>query len=130
MGNRIVEDRIDLVKFKFTLISGDEEYVVNKFKERHPDQLDVIEQLSMMADKCEAITTVVDYDGTSEFYFISLLHDEFITGSIIAHEAYHILNMIFPRIGYDHQPNDELEAYMLGSIYEKIENFIKSNDED
>lgn len=130
MANRIKEDQLELVKFKFTLISGDEEYVLEKFKERHPEEGIHLLELSKMVDKCEAITTVVDHDGTSEFYFIALLHDEFISGQIIAHEAYHILNMMFPRIGYEHQENDELEAYMLGSIYQKIEDFIKENDED
>lgn len=128
MADRIKEDSLELVNFKFTLISGSDHYVVEQFALRHPEEEAIIKELSSMVSKCEAITTVVDHSGTSEFYFISMLEDEFVSGSIIAHEAYHILNMMFSRIGYEHQQNDELEAYMLGSIYEKIERFIKNND--
>lgn len=56
--------------------------------------------------------------------------DEFIRGSSIVHEAEHIKNHIWQYIGYTPQrDNDEVDAYLLTYIYDKITQvFYKHKD--
>lgn len=50
-------------------------------------------------------------------------------GSTIVHEAEHIKNLIWEYIGYIPQAgNDEVDAYLLTYIYEKITNVFYKHD--
>lgn len=93
------------------------------------------ERISNMAmekvEICDALALSAEVDGIMALFFIC--DNPNIESGIIVHESYHLLNMCFKYIFYDHQENDELEAYMLESIFEDIHGFlnkIKNNEED
>lgn len=122
MRNTIKTDKIDLIGYNFNLVSGTPEFIYEYILTKTSDP-EVREKLPEMIEACSAIATVISDSGVPEFFLLTSMPEE-VTGSIMAHESYHILNMVFKSIYYKHQPDDELEAYMLGSIYNKIEAFI------
>jgi len=51
---------------------------------------------------------------------------EYVSGSIIAHEIVHIINLIYLDCGIElDRINDENQAYLTGWLFDEIYNFLK-----
>ena len=74
-------------------------------------------------------TDVAPKGVTSYSYGACLVAIRYDSESTIAHEAVHVKNAIWEYIGYTPQrDNDEVDAYLLTYIYEKIKQvFVKYN---
>jgi len=54
---------------------------------------------------------------------------EYCSGSIVAHEIVHIINLLYIDCGIElDRENDENQAYLTGWLFDEMYNFIKSAD--
>jgi hypothetical protein len=65
----------------------------------------------------------------SDVFFFRNTEQDY-TNGIVAHEAYHVLNAVFEKIGYNHDVvNDELAAYHLEAITDAIHRFLNKEED-
>jgi hypothetical protein len=109
-------------KFYIIEIENRDQEELNKLSEFLFDELELNDEhedeiISVMRDS-DAISLDID----RSFFFIC---EGKVSRGIIAHETYHLINMMFERIG--HKPNvdnNELEAYSFQRMFERIERFL------
>lgn len=79
---------------------------------------------NLYAHPARGITVVYEDAGLSKVYIGSKY------GSTIVHEAEHVKNEVWDFIGYrSQQGNDEVDAYLLTYIYEKIADVYYAHQE-
>ena len=77
-------------------------------------------------DKVFASAIYDDYKGWKGYYFILDPTNENFSLGIIAHECFHISNMILSHIGHIADlVNDETHAYLIGYLCDEVYDFMQ-----
>lgn len=109
------------------MVKGDHDFIISEFSKIYGEEAAV--PLTEKIDKHSAFAYCKDNDYGCPVYIFIYNHDELDYG-LIVHEAYHLLFMMYEAIGYEHQPNDELEAYIFENLFEELVKFVQNESED
>lgn len=122
--NKSESFKIEPFGIRLHIICGEDDFIIKEMKSIEARD-EVISILPKRLMECDAITYKEVYEDDGFLIDrLFLISKESIQSDIVAHESYHILNMVFETIG--HTPsldNDEIEAYVFQSIFSKINSF-------
>lgn len=122
--NKSESFKIEPFGIRLHALCGEEEFIMKEMEDIGARK-EVISILPQRLIECDAITYKETYEDDGFLIDrLFIISKEYIPSDIIAHESYHILNMVFETIG--HTPsldNDEIEAYVFQSIFSKINSF-------
>lgn len=106
------------------VLRGELEFILDSISQTTNDSLRDSITKSYYNSECFVLSNVTD-DLVTRFFFVC--RDDVSTPAIV-HESYHLLNMIFEKIGYVQQQGDELEAYMIEHIFEELQTALNEED--